>query len=1183
MIKTKCFKNALQDMRQKDVEALESGVQSRVAAGAANLATIRQAEISAARDVLAEIEQEREDILRLVNEQHPELSKATAKDAEKLTPEEARRVVDAFLKDAPQDLKDKIEFYASEKDIPVGVLGALNREGGIDEETGNVAKGGLRENGKIFLVGDAHKNIADLLETIAHEVVGHYGVRKLLGAEGITSLTNNLAAKNLIDETAAALGVEGGLSEARATSKQLGESPQKTNERAVQEILAYLEERRPSESVLQKAGRFVRELMGAINAALQKMGLRSPYKVTPNDLYHILRQARKAVKAEGEVAPAATVFRAAKSGYANPDLESAVGVMVGGRKDKLAEIRAHATGLEFRTRFIDAYAGIKEALKAGDPVKAVQVTYDLMNFAQRNHFVQQSVMVGTPTRSWWAKQDGRDVFKTEVQAGASLKNVSDMLGKVKGFGNAQATSDAFTLYALAKRAATDGWDRVFADQSIPLKAGSAQIAEIEKENKRRQAAREYADTLANAEDDPFKLVYKEYQDWNKGMLQFAQQAGIISEEEFRRLAAKQNYTPLFRADKFGNMVLEIDQGRDITVGRLADEPHMQQMLGGSGQVMDFFTASVRNASVIIDASLHNIASREAVMSLYAMGAAHPVSATEKGDNIVEFRGPDKDGKVDLQRFAVDTAGTAAGHIPTDLLVKGFAGVPASLPGFVRLMGVPAQLLRKAVTRNPLYMVRQLIRDPMSAYLTTGAKFNPITDTLRELSKALSGKADDTLDRRGITGGALFADNEADLDRLQQEAQTQGNWWNIGYYMAALDHGAHAADAITRRNVYNGAIKAGASEIEATLAAYESMPFSKRGTSPSTRYLNHMIPFLSAMIQGWDVMYRAAKGDMPLHERVNVRNKLRSRGMLIAGMTMMYAMASADDEDYKKANTSERLNNWFVHLPGLDNAVKVPIPFELGVIFKMAPEALVRIFMSDKDASSEFRDIGGALANMAPNLIAPQAMLPVAEVMLNRSFFTGRDIEGKALQGVDISQRYDKNTSELSKLLGFDISAFGTQVGVSPKMLEYMMSQYTGGLYQAAAAIIDNVLPSGDKEKPTRTLAQMPLFKTVLLQEDAGGEVNRLYDKIEKFTRTEATFKKLLAEGNVDEAKRYIDDNKEDYAKAQVASKAKSALDKFSSMEKKIIASDWSADKKRAALDNIQSIKTRLAQQYGAVL
>lgn len=1100
----------------------------------------------------------------------------------KLTPEQAQSVVDAFLDTAPAGLKSKIKFYPSARDIPAKVMRELNNEGAIDDD-GSVVKGGVRSNGDILIVGDAHANVADLMETLAHEVTGHYGVLKLLGDEGLNTLTSKLVDQGNIDDIAKSLGLQDALDAARNTSERLGESMRLVNKRKVSEILAHLEERRPSETTLQKAGRFVRELMGAINAALSKMGLRSPYKITAADLSHILRQARRAALADGDAAPAATAFRKAKTAYANSDLEDAVGVMVGGRKDKLAEIRAHATGLEFRTRFIDAYAGIKEALKAGDPTKAVQVTYDLMNFAQRNHFVQQAVMHGTPTRAWWGKLHGKDTYKTEVQEGASLKNVSDMLGKVKGFGNLQATSDAFTLYALAKRAQTDGWDRVFADRSIPPKADPEQAAKIEAENKKRQAARTYADTLAKAENDPFKLVYKEYQDWNKGMLQFAQQAGIISEEEFRRLAAKQNYTPLFRADKFGNMVLEIDQGRDITVGRLADEPHMQKMLGGSGQVMDFFTASVRNASVIIDASLHNIASREAAMSLYAMGAAHPVSATEKGDNIVEFRGPDKDGKVDLQRFAVDTAGTAAGHIPTDLLVKGFAGVPASLPGFVRMMGVPAQVLRKAVTRNPLYMVRQLIRDPMSAYLTTGAKFNPVTDTLSEISKSLQGTADRTLDRRGITGGALFAENETDLERLQNEAKNNGNWWNIGYYMAALDHGAHAADAITRRNVYNGAIKEGASEIEATLAAYESMPFSKRGTSPSARYLNHMIPFLSAMIQGWDVMYRAAKGDMPLHERVNVRSKLLARGTMIFGLTMMYAMANADDEDYKKANTSERLNNWFVRLPGMDNPLKVPIPFELGIIFKMIPEAVVRVAMSDKDLGQEARDIGAALANMAPNLLMPQAMLPVTEAMLNRSFFTGRDIEGRALQNVDIGQRYDKNTSELSKALGFDFDLFGTQVGVSPKMLEYMASQYTGGLYGALAAVVDNVLPAGDKEKPDRTLAQMPLFKTVLLQEDAGGEVNRLYDKIEKFTRTEATFKKMIAEGDSEGAKRYVEDNREAFGRAKVASAAKAVLDKFSTMEKSIQASGWDGAKKKAALDNIQRIKSSLAEKYAAAL
>jgi len=867
------------------------------------------------------------------------------------------------------------------------------------------------------------------------------------------------------------------------------------------------------------------------------------------------------------------VHFAPKRKYESAALGEAVATMIGGRNaEPLQEIREAATGLALRTRFVDNYAGIKEALKRGDATKAIQVVYDLMNFAQRNHFVQQAVTVGAPTRSWWAKQNGKDVYKTEAQEGASLKRVSELLGKVKGYGNAQAASDAFTLLAIAKRAQTEGWDRVFSDSSKDSDAVKA----------RKQAARVEADKLAAEYDaDPFKSpfadAYKEYQDWNRGMLQFATQAGVIKEEEFRRLAGKQNYTPLFRADDHGNLVLEIDQGRDITVGRLADEPHMVKLLGGSGQVMDFFTASVRNASVLIDASLHNIASREAAFALQAMGAAHPVAASEKGENIVEFR---KNG--DLQRFAVDTTDTDAADIPTELLVKGFAGVPASLPGFVRLMGVPAQILRKTVTRNPLYMMRQLVRDPLSAWLTTGAKFSPVSDTLKEVSKSFAGKQDKTLERRGITGGTIYADNDTDLERIQDEARNSEGW-SWGYFMSRLDHAAHAADAITRRNVYAGAIKQGASEIEATLAAYESMPFSKRGTSPSARYLNHMVPFLSAAIQGWNVLYNAAKGDMPLADRVNVRNKLLSRGMMIAGMSMLYALANEDDEKYKNANTSERLNNWFVKLPGTDETIKLPVPFELGIIFKMIPEALVRIAVSDKDAGQELRDVGGAMANMVPNLMVPQAMLPAVEALLNKSFFTGNSIEGRSLQNIDIGQRYDKNTSELSKLVGFDVELFGKQIGISPKMLEYVMGQYTAGIYPALAAIIDTVLPSPISEKPDRTLAEMPLFRSALLQEDAGGEVNRLYDKIEKFTRFQDTFKQL-AKTDLGKAQEYAKENMGNLGKGAAAAKMKATIDKISNAENVVRNnSALTSTQKKEALDNFKRIKATLASQYGAAL
>jgi hypothetical protein len=863
--------------------------------------------------------------------------------------------------------------------------------------------------------------------------------------------------------------------------------------------------------------------------------------------------------------------------HASSDIEEASNTFIGRDKGKLAAIREAASGLSIRTRFVDNYAALKEALKRGDATYAIQVMYDLMNYAQRNHMVQQSVMEGPPVRVK-SKHKGKDVRMVEAQEGGpTLRRVSELLAAVKGFGNHQATSDAFTMYALAKRAETRGWDRVFADTAIPPNASQVTADKIRAENAKKAKARAQADALAADKNSPFLAAYKEYQAWNKGMLQFAQQAGVIKEEDFRRLASEGNYTPLFRKDKHGNLVLEIDQGRDITVGRLADEPHLQKLLGGSGQVMDFFTASVRNASVLVDAALHNIASREAALALEAMGAAHPISENEKNENTIEFR---KDG--DLQRFAVDTSDTAAADIPTDLLTKGFAGVPASLPGWVRLMGVPAQLLRKTVTRNPLYMFRQLVRDPLSAWLATGADMNPLTDTLAQVGKSLTGKSDKTLDRRGITGGMLFSENDMDIERIQNEAK-KAPAWSWGYWMAKLDHAAMGADAITRRNVYQGALREGASEIQATLAAYEAMPFSKRGSSPSVRSLNHMVPFLSAAIQGWDVLYRSLfTKDMPLADRVDVRNKLLARGAMIGAMTMMYAMAMGDDDVYKNANTAERLSNWFVKIPGTDITIKLPTPFEYGILFKMIPEAMVRSATQDKEFGDEMRAVGGALWQMVPNVVLPQGVIPLVEAQQNTSFFTGRPIEGRALQDIDIGLRADRNTSELSKLVGFDFEAFGTQWGISPKMLEHVLGQYTAGLYPAFAALIDNILPAPTVDKPDRTLAELPLFKSALQQEDAGGQVNRLYDKIDKFTRYSETFKKLV-ETNPVEAQEYMADNAENIAKGGMAAKMKAAIDKISNAENVVRNSTMTAAQKKTALDNFKRVKTNLSSQFASAL
>jgi hypothetical protein len=53
---------------------------------------------------------------------------------------------------------------------------------------------------------------------------------------------------------------------------------------------------------------------------------------------------------------------------------------------------------------------------------------------------------------------------------------------------------------------------------------------------------------------------------------------------------------------------------------------------------------------------------------------------------------------------------------------------------------------------------------------------------------------------------------------------------------------------------------------------------------------------------------------------------------------MYAIMMQDDETYENANADERYGNWFVPTPF--GTMRIPIPFELGLVAKAAPEGTI---------------------------------------------------------------------------------------------------------------------------------------------------------------------------------------------------------------------------------------------------
>ena len=175
---------------------------------------------------------------------------------------------------------------------------------------------------------------------------------------------------------------------------------------------------------------------------------------------------------------------------------------------------------------------------------------------------------------------------------------------------------------------------------------------------------------------------------------------------------------------------------------------------------------------------------------------------------------------------------------------------------------------------------------------------------------------------------------------------------------------------------------------------ESMNFNKRGASPSIHVIGSLIPFFNAQIQALNVLYKSFTGKMPFNERLKIQQKLLQRGGLLAASTLAYTAAMQDDEAYKNATPEQKYGNWFVRIPGVDEPIRIPVPFEIGYIFKAIPEALYNSMVNehgDEEAVKAFKQILLQTIPGGTSYGIPQAAKPLIEFGLGKSFYTGRDI------------------------------------------------------------------------------------------------------------------------------------------------------------------------------------------------
>jgi hypothetical protein len=1045
---------------------------------------------------------------------------------------------------------------------------------------------------KAFLIAE-NIDKGRALGVLLHEVGAHIGLRNMLGEAQYNALVKAVESWEKRNDGS----IESRVAQAARRRVESADTPaSQVND----ELLAYAIEEAVDAGVKPfetkgVIGQWLSRIASLFQKALQKFGL-APKEITAAELVDMAFGAAKKEMAGAAPAPkvAAAPAEAGELFFSKAPAYSAGLADAGLTADKMisqspstyAKFKQSMLGLGFRTRFLDALAPLEKVSgMVGDAVKGMQMMYYLRMYGMRMNFTSLSLSEGVPQLVEKKRRDGGTEWIIESVPGMNIKQIVERLSQkdvIKAAGSADAANRLFTLYLAKLRADNKGYDKL----NFGRAAAEAELKEIEAELasgklsaddkarvKQREAhLRKTIDSLpteadiksafAKIEADPtlkeaFADAREMYNEYNQDLLRFMVQTGAMSKEEADRLLKEKDYIPYYRV-RNGVAELMIGGLTPVRIGNLKDSPHLQELVGGEEPIFNFLDSSVQNTSMLVDMAMRNIAVKNAMWEMASVGLAKIRKAGKRGapQGAVEFKidGEDWFAIVDTDHIG----------IPSELLTKGLAGIPTMFPQAIELMGIPARFLRRAITASPVYAGRQLFRDSLSSYMASGSNAPPVLGALQQIGKASS------VDRRGITGGQVFTGTSEDKARLLREMQEGRPGWAKAF--SKLEAMSMEADAATRRAQYESYINQGLSEMEATFMALESMNFARRGIDPSVQFFTTLIPFMNAQIQSLDVLYRSLRGQMPMNERLQIKEKLIARGMMLAGMSMAYAMAMQDDETYKNARPDEKYNNWFVPIPGMDEKLRVPIPFELGYIFKALPEALINSIYAERGADEAVDAAKGILRNMIPgggNYGIPAAFKPLIEVGLGKSFFTGRDLESAAEQMQEPWARYRENTSETAKLLG-------RLFNISPIKIETLVSGYTGSLGMALMQVPNVVLPTPETDLPEKRMSQMPLVGTLFQPKDAAGIIDDTFERLKDYTAAKETYEGLVEKGELAKADAYLRNNIDKIQLASLSGAFRQQIGEITKAERQVRGSSLTSQEKRDLLDDLRQAKILVA-------
>lgn len=471
---------------------------------------------------------------------------------------------------------------------------------------------------------------------------------------------------------------------------------------------------------------------------------------------------------------------------------------------------------------------------------------------------------------------------------------------------------------------------------------------------------------------------------------------------------------------------------------------------------------------------------------------------------------------------------------------------------VKFLSRPSAVVRGSIALEPDFIIRNIIRGELEAPIINNFKTFPFVDILLGLppllgvnkgdiafvgaakkfveftketgrpARPISPKTSKAYAKflNNLAGGAAVAAIDARIlnDIMRPKVQTlKQRAQNVIMWPAQkLAVSSSFLDTAARLAVFERAlVEKGVSKEQAALRARRSrIDFSQIGAK--LRSWRIISLFFTTNINGKARFAQAFKE--------HPRHTIAVMAMTLTVPALVFHFLQRDEQWYRNLTEEAKAKYLHIRLPGLKGQtggpviVRIPYPFEAGVIGAYVPQKIFDLFVDeDPDAAKEMME--GIVTSLSANPL-PSLVIPVSEVGLNVNSFTGNDIVSQAEERFLPEERHTPYTSETAKKIASLLQAAPDAV-VDERFsnaiaIDHMIRGYAGPIGQKILEVLEDEGRKfgflDDISKPDPQLADSFIWGSLFGRSTGNGKIiSDFYDKANEIRQIRNSLERQLTQ------------------------------------------------------------------------